>query len=72
MDYFKLFFCLALEFLHVKVILAKFMKVLVFEPQNAVNILFVKFISATFQTIPVLSEVELVLWSAASVREWCR
>ena len=55
-----------------KVMLAKFMKVLVFEPQNAVNILFVRFLSDTFQTMPVLSEVELVLWSAASVREWCR
>ena len=38
MDCFKLFFCLALEFWHLKMILAKFMKVLVFEPQNAVNI----------------------------------
>ena len=38
MGCFKLFFCLALEFWHVKVILAKFMKVLVFEPQGAVNI----------------------------------
>ena len=41
-------------------------------PECCEHLSLVRFLSATFQTIPVLSEVELVLWSAASVREWCR